>query len=258
MNRKSLCLSTHFVGVYAERVCECGAAKTRPSLIFKGKSQKGADVILYPLVHSFMKFEAVEHRSSPPSNFLERRIKDTLSVGEGIYGFADRIERAANLIVEAIETGNKLLLCGNGGSAAEAQHMAAEYVSSLRNENIRRSLPAVALTTDTSFLTATGNDYGFEKVFERQIESLGITGDVLIAISTSGSSQNVMLAIQKAKERGLKVIGLTGKTGGKMGALVDILLNVPSDETMRIQEWHMFIDHTIVELVEYKLFGFIA
>ncbi len=195
---------------------------------------------------------------SLPPNFLEQRVQESMSIGKSIHAFADRLDDAATLIAAAFERGNKLLFCGNGGSAAEAQHMAAEYVSSLRHQLRRRSLPAIALTTDTSFLTASGNDYGFETIFQRQIESLGEKGDVLIGISTSGNSTNVLLGIEKARENGLKVIGLTGRTGGKMKGLADILFDIPSDETMRIQEWHTFIEHTIVELVEYKLFGVLS
>lgn len=159
------------------------------------------------------------------------------------------------MISEAFKNGNKLMLCGNGGSAAEAQHIAAEYVSSLRHEVKREALPAIALTTDTSFITANGNDYGFDGIFSRQIEALGKSGDILIAISTSGTSKNVVKAIETAKQKGIKVIGLTGESGGAMFNSVDILLKVQSKETMRIQEAHLFIEHTICDLVEQKLFA---
>ena len=162
---------------------------------------------------------------------------------------------AVQIISDAFSNNCKILLCGNGGSAAEAQHIAAEYVSSLKQTFKRKSLPAIALTTDTSFITASGNDYGFDTIFERQIESLGNPGDILIAISTSGNSKNIIAGINKAKENGLKIIGLTGKTGGKMSEIVDVLFNIPSDETTRIQECHLFIEHTICEMVEQKLFG---
>ena len=170
-----------------------------------------------------------------------------------VYGA--KIEEAASLISEAFRLNNKLLLCGNGGSAAEAQHIAAEYVSSLRHEFKRKSLPAIALTTDTSLITSTGNDFGFDTIFERQIESFGNKGDVLIAISTSGNSLNVVNAIELAKEKGIITIGFTGKDGGKMRSLCDILFDVPSKDTGRIQECHLFLEHNIVELVEVKLFG---
>ena len=169
-----------------------------------------------------------------------------------VYGA--KIEEATSLISEAFRLNNKLLLCGNGGSAAEAQHIAAEYVSSLRHEFKRKSLPAIALTTDTSLITSTGNDFGFDTIFERQIESFGNKGDVLIAISTSGNSLNVVNAIELAKEKGIITIGFTGKDGGKMRSLCDILFDVPSKDTGRIQECHLFLEHNIVELVELKLF----
>lgn len=168
--------------------------------------------------------------------------------------YGTKIEEAAALISEAFSSNNKLLLCGNGGSAAEAQHIAAEYVSSLRHEFKRKSLPALALTTDTSFMTACGNDYGFETIFRRQIESFGNKGDVLIAISTSGNSLNVVNAIELAKNKGIKIIGFTGMDGGMMRSLCDVLFDVPSKDTGRIQECHLFLEHNIVELVELKLF----
>lgn len=188
-------------------------------------------------------------------NILRKNLTELSGLVLSLEKFGDKIEQAASLIADTFNTNNKLLLCGNGGSAAEAQHIAAEYVSSLRHEFKRKSLPAIALTTDTSFITASGNDYGFDTIFERQIESIGNEGDVLIAISTSGNSKNVILGVNKAKEKGLKVIGLTGNTGGKLKDIVDILFNVPSEETTRIQECHLFIEHTICELIEQKLFG---
>jgi D-sedoheptulose 7-phosphate isomerase len=166
-----------------------------------------------------------------------------------------KVNAAVNTIATSLRNGGKLLLCGNGGSAAEAQHIAAEYVSSLRHEFKRKSLPAIALTTDTSFITATGNDFGFETIFERQVESLGQAGDVLIGISTSGNSANVVRAVKKAKEKAMKTIGLTGRSGGEMVALCDITLKVPSDETMRIQECHLLVEHAIADLVEAQMFG---
>jgi len=189
------------------------------------------------------------------NQILKKNLKELSEVIYQLGNFSDEIEQAASLIAETFRNNNKLLLCGNGGSAAEAQHIAAEYVSSLRHEFKRKSLPAIALTTDTSFITASGNDYGFDTIFQRQIESLGNKGDMLIAISTSGNSQNVIKGIEIAKENGLKVIGFTGKNGGKMKNLCDIIFNVPVDDTGRIQESHLLLEHTIVELVEIKLFG---
>ena len=186
---------------------------------------------------------------------MQNQIESLISVLNNVEKIDNEIHLAADMISEAFKNGNKLMLCGNGGSAAEAQHIAAEYVSSLRHEVKREALPAIALTTDTSFITANGNDYGFDGIFSRQIEALGKSGDILIAISTSGTSKNVVKAIETAKQKGIKVIGLTGESGGPMFNSVDILLKVQSKETMRIQETHLFIEHTICDLVEKNLFS---
>ncbi|MFO8068287.1 MAG: SIS domain-containing protein, partial [Bacteroidales bacterium] len=147
----------------------------------------------------------------------------------------------------------KLLLCGNGGSAADAQHLAAEF--SGRYYLDRPALNAEALHVNSSFLTAASNDFGFEKAYARMIDAIGENGDVLIAISTSGNSLNILEAINEAKERQIFVIGLTGKTGGKMKNMCDIMINVPSEDTPRIQEAHILIGHIICEMVEKELFG---
>ena len=160
----------------------------------------------------------------------------------------DAIYKAVVSISEAIRRGNKLLIAGNGGSAADAQHIAAEVVGRFYRE--RRGLPAIALTTDTSILTSIGNDYGFEQIFSRQIEALGRKGDVFLGISTSGNSVNVVNAVRKAAELGITTVGLTGEEGGKLKGLVDILIAVPSSNTPRIQEVHITIGHIICELVE--------
>jgi D-sedoheptulose 7-phosphate isomerase len=167
----------------------------------------------------------------------------------------EAIVRAADLITAAFRSGRKLLLCGNGGSAADAQHIAAEFVSVLDHRRPRAALPAVALTTDTSFLTANTNDFGFENVFARQIEALGAAGDVLVAISTSGGSANVLAALRRARQQGLKAIVWTGKSGGAMNELGDVVIRVPSESTQYIQECHIAIGHILVELVELSLFG---
>lgn len=158
------------------------------------------------------------------------------------------IRLAAKLIIECFRSGNKVLLCGNGGSAADAQHIAAEFVG--RYEKERRSLPAVALTTDTSALTALTNDYDFDRVFTRQIESLAREGDCLIAISTSGNSSNVIAAVMEARRRGCKVIGFTGADGKKLASLADVSLIIPAKRTARIQEAHIMIAHIICEMVD--------
>lgn len=149
---------------------------------------------------------------------------------------------------QAVADGYKILLCGNGGSAADAQHLAAELIGRFVKE--RRSLAAVALTTDTSILTSIANDYSYDTVFERQVEGLGRAGDVLIGISTSGNSENVLRAMKKARDIGMHTIGLTGEDGGKLKSICDLTLNVPSRITARIQEMHILAGHIICELVE--------
>jgi len=162
---------------------------------------------------------------------------------------------AVNILVEAFKNGNKLLLCGNGGSAADSQHIAAEFMIRLSHDLQRPAIPAIALTTDTSNLTAGGNDIGFENVFARNVEGLGNSGDVLLAISTSGNSKNILLAIEKAKSKGMNVIGLLGGNGGKCKDIVDVPIIIPSSNTQRIQEGHITVAHIICELVERSLFG---
>lgn len=163
------------------------------------------------------------------------------------------IAQAGDLLVESLRAGGKLLLFGNGGSAADAQHLAAEFVG--RYEKDRSPLAAIALTTDTSALTAIGNDYGFEQVFARQIRALGRRGDVAIAISTSGRSENVILGVEAAREAGLATIALTGGDGGKLAPIVDIAIVVPSTTTARIQECHITIGHVLCEYVDRELLG---
>jgi len=151
-------------------------------------------------------------------------------------------------ITSSIEKGNKIILFGNGGSAADAQHMAAEFIGRFLNE--RRSFPAISLTADSSIITSLGNDYGFEKIFQRQCESLVNNGDIIIAISTSGKSKNVINGIKTAKKKGGIIVGLTGMDGGEIKDLVDYLINIPSNHTPRIQEGHRTIIHIICEAVE--------
>src|SRR5262245_35662538 len=167
---------------------------------------------------------------------------------------AGSIARAAEVIAGAFLSSGKLLLCGNGGSAADCQHMAAELVSRFSKDLDRRALPAIALTTDTSFLTAFGNDCGFEGIFERQVEALGSPGDVLIAISTSGNSPNVIRAVEAARERSMGTIALTGN-GGRLSAMADVPIAVPSNDTQYIQEAHLAVEHIVCELVEFILFS---
>lgn len=162
------------------------------------------------------------------------------------------LEQISRLLLTVLKSGHKVLLCGNGGSAADAQHIAAEFVG--RFEKERRSLPALALTTDTSALTAIGNDYSYDVIFSRQVEGLGNEGDVLIAISTSGNSPNVLEAVKMAKSKKIHTIALTGKDGGKIKDLADIVFTAKSQKTSHIQEMHIFALHAVSEAVEKVFF----
>ena len=164
----------------------------------------------------------------------------------------ENILAAARYLTEALKAGHKVLIFGNGGSAADAQHMAAELVNRFRRE--RAPLPAIALTTDTSILTAIANDYSFDEVFAKQIKALGEKGDVALGISTSGRSKNVLKGLAVAREKGLFTIGLSGDTGGEMASVCDLLVLVPSSETPRIQEGHLFFIHLVCELIEEAIF----
>jgi D-sedoheptulose 7-phosphate isomerase len=164
--------------------------------------------------------------------------------------YADTIISAAQMIADALAQGGKVMLCGNGGSAGDAQHIAAEFVATLDHRRPRGGLAALALTTDTSFITAYTNDFGFEGIFQRQVEALGREGDVLIGISTSGNSANVVAALESARASGIKTIGLTGEGGGKLAPLSDMLFAVPSDKTMHIQEAHIALGHVLTMAVE--------
>ncbi len=165
------------------------------------------------------------------------------------------ILNAVELISASYRKSHKLLLCGNGGSAADCQHIATEFMIRLSHDFKRPALAAIALTTDSSNLTAGGNDIGFENVFARNVEGLGNPGDVLLAISTSGNSANIIKAVEKAKGKDIKVIGLLGGTGGKLKSQVDIPIVIPSSNVQRIQEGHITCAHIICELVENELYG---
>lgn len=186
---------------------------------------------------------------------IQKSIQDSIRTKEILLqnGLVDQIEKVASLIVTSYQKGGKLLLCGNGGSAADAQHIAAELVGRFAQE--RRSLPALALNTNVSTLSSIGNDYSFDEIYSRQVEAYMQKEDILLAISTSGNSPNILKAVQKAKELGGKTIGLTGESGGKLKSNVDLLLNVPSKETPRIQESHILIGHIVCDLVEKELFA---
>lgn len=167
-------------------------------------------------------------------------------------GLREQIARAVAICVEALRAGRKILFCGNGGGPADAQHWAGELVSRFYYD--RPGLPAIALTTDTSILTAIGNDYGYDYTFARQVEALGQAGDVLVAISTSGRSKNVLRALDVAEQKGIKVIGFTGASGGDMAGRCEVCFKVPSTETPRIQEGHEFIGHLLCALIESEIF----
>ncbi len=165
-----------------------------------------------------------------------------------VAGLAEPIARAVEALVAALDAGAPVLLCGNGGSAADAQHLAAELVGRFARE--RRALPAQALTVNTSVLTAVGNDYGFEDVYARQVAAFGAPGGVLVALSTSGESENVSRAVEAARDAGMVTIALTGRDGGAVGRAADVHLNVPAGDTARVQEAHILIGHVICALVE--------
>ena len=166
---------------------------------------------------------------------------------------APLIAEMGSLLTDTFRSGGKLMVMGNGGSAADSQHFAAEIVSRFRLE--RPGLPAIALSTDTSILTAIGNDYGFDFVFRRQVEALALPGDIVVGISTSGNSTNVKMALELAREKGCRTIALLGRDGGSIKGVCDLALIVPSDDTPRIQEGHIAIIHIVCDLVEKDMFG---
>ena len=191
-----------------------------------------------------------------PRDFVAQQIRESIKVKEAMLadaGLVSQIEQVAWRIVDSYRNGGKVLIAGNGGSAADAQHITAELVSRFTFD--RPALPAMALTTDTSILTAISNDYGYEKLFARQLQANGREGDVFIAISTSGNSKNVINGLAVAKEMGIASIGLTGASGGAMATLCDLCICVPSDSTPRIQESHILIGHILCAAVEEALFG---
>jgi D-sedoheptulose 7-phosphate isomerase len=183
---------------------------------------------------------------------IEAEFRSHLETIESVIGtMEEQLQKASVLAVETLNRGNKILLCGNGGSAADAQHIAAELTGRYKSE--RRGLPGIALTTDTSALTAIGNDYGYDRIFDRQLEALAQEGDLLIGISTSGNSANVLAALRLAKALRCTTIGFSGRGGGKMNDLCDINLIVPSDNTPRIQEMHILFGHTICQIIDDEL-----
>jgi D-sedoheptulose 7-phosphate isomerase len=189
-------------------------------------------------------------------NLVRDRIQASIDVKKALLvdlELHDSLAEVAMQVVKSLRAGGKLVLCGNGGSAADAQHLAAEFTGRYLKE--RRALPALALSTNTSSVTAIGNDYGFDLVFARQLEALGRDGDVFIGISTSGNSRNVIRAMESAKSKSIYTVALTGASGGEMSKVADCAICVPSDETPRIQECHILLGHIICEIVEETLFG---
>ena len=182
-------------------------------------------------------------------NVLEEQINNLEMLKNN--GYKENLIKVVNIITNCMKSGKKVLICGNGGSAADSQHFAAELIGRFKLE--RRGLPAIALTTDTSILTCMGNDYGYDSIFSRQVEALGNEGDVLIGFSTSGNSNNVILAVEEGKKKGLITIGFLGKDGGKLKDKVDVDLTFNYSETARVQEHHLMTYHMICEFVEKEM-----
>ena len=218
----------------------------------------GGKVVSLPLLDGFSSSRIFEklHIKPMPENDGNDVIRGSLTQHIEVFqavleSLADSIAECGEIILRTVRDGKKVLICGNGGSAADAQHIAAEFVG--RYETERKALPAIALTTDTSALTALANDYSFERVFARQVEALAAVGDCLIAISTSGNSPNVVAAVMEARNRGCRVIGMTGAKGKKLASLSDACILVPSERTARIQEAHITIAHIWCELVDKEI-----
>lgn len=188
---------------------------------------------------------------------VEREIKNSLEqISKNFIALeekSDVIEKIANLWIEALKRGNKVIFCGNGGSAADSQHLAAELMGRYKID--RAPMPALSLTTDTSALTAIGNDYGYKNVFSRPLKGIGNKGDVLVGISTSGNSENILDAYKVAQEKGISTVAFTGNSGGEMIKVADITLNVPSNITNNIQEMHIASGHIICGIVENYFYG---
>ncbi len=190
------------------------------------------------------------------SNYIVNQIEEAIKVQQRMLNDDELLEKitiSANKCIDSLKSGKKILLAGNGGSAADSQHIAGELVSRFAFD--RPGLAAIALTTDTSILTAIGNDYGYECLFSRQIQALGNDGDIFIAYSTSGKSPNILKAITEAKDRGIYTIGLTGNRRAEMNDMCDIVLEVPSSDTPKIQEGHLIIGHILCGIIENKIFG---
>jgi len=196
----------------------------------------------------YFKIKIVKNEVRLMLEHIKQSIDDHLSTINSLLDYSSEIEQMSTLVVDTLKTGKKILLMGNGGSAGDAQHIAAELVGRFAKE--RRGLPAIALTTDTSILTSVGNDYGYEYIFSRQVEALANADDLVIGISTSGNSNNVLQALKAAKSLDCKTVALLGKDGGQIKNFVDLPLIIPSANTARIQEAHILIGHIICEIVD--------
>jgi D-sedoheptulose 7-phosphate isomerase len=190
------------------------------------------------------------------TDVFQKAIGEHLAIVESLVRQQPALEHIAGEMTRAILAGRKILWCGNGGSAADSQHLAAELMGRFRRE--RRALPSIALTTDTSILTAIGNDYGYEKVFSRQVEALCTAGDVLVGISTSGNSRNVCAALELARQLGAFTVALAGETGGAMAKIADAVLCIPSRDTARIQEGHILCGHMLCDWIELSVCAAVA
>lgn len=243
-----------FSGYDGGKLIKCAAINIRVPSFNMQKTEDAHMIVVHILVSLLLEKEKIKiNKKNMNKEEIINELKEHVGVvNEVLAGKTDEIFKISQLIVEAYRSNGRLILCGNGGSAADAQHIAAELAGKYKME--RKSLEAHALTTNTSIISAIGNDYGFDKVFEKQIEGM-ITGkDVVIGISTSGNTENILKAILKAKEKGAKTIGWTGRSGGKLKEHVDVLLNIPSDNAPRIQEAHITAGHIICGLVEKELF----
>ena len=279
IERKAVLLglkSVNEVHIFDELTPENLIKELKPDILVKGGDWKeseiiGADfvrensgkVFSLPLKEGFSSSKIVEKirqtnqsetavKTFTDNNFIQASLEQHLDVFQSVLkDHIAVIEDCAEIICETLINGKKILLCGNGGSAADAQHLAAEFVG--RYETERKAFPAIALTTDTSALTALANDYNFDRVFARQVEALANEGDCLIAISTSGNSPNVIEAVMKARSLGCRVIGMTGAKGKKLASLCDACIIVPSERTARIQEAHITIGHIWCEIFDQKI-----
>lgn len=272
-DRRSLLLglaSVDEVVVFDEQTPERLIREIDPDVLVKGGDWKteeivgsdfvvgrGGEVVSLPLVEGYSSTKVIEVLNGDSiggevavgGDVVSASLEEHTKTFDAVYAdLRDEIRKCGEIIVETFRRGNKVLVLGNGGSAADAQHLAAEFVG--RYETERVSLPSIALTTDTSALTAISNDYGFEKVFARQVESLAANGDCIVAISTSGNSPNVIAAVMEARRRGARIIGMSGAGGRKLASICDASIMVPANRTARIQEVHITVCHIWCEMVD--------